>query len=65
MAVPDRALWAFDFDGVICDSVGESSISAWRVGYRYDLKDFVESFWLSSSNRQHHLVSYLAAKLDQ
>ncbi len=25
------ALWAFDFDGVVCDSVGESSLSAWRA----------------------------------
>ena len=25
-------LWAFDFDGVVCNSVGESSRSAWKVG---------------------------------
>ena len=25
------SLWAFDFDGVVCDSVGESSLSAWRA----------------------------------
>lgn len=24
-------LWALDFDGVVCDSVGESSLSAWQV----------------------------------
>ena len=24
-------MWAFDFDGVVCDSVGESSLSAWRA----------------------------------
>jgi hypothetical protein len=24
-------VWAFDFDGVVCDSVGESSLSAWRA----------------------------------
>ena len=24
-------LWAFDFDGVVCNSVGESSKSAWKV----------------------------------
>jgi hypothetical protein len=24
-------LWAFDFDGVVCDSVGESSLSAFEV----------------------------------
>ena len=24
-------LWALDFDGVICDSCGESSLSAWKV----------------------------------
>ena len=24
-------VWAFDFDGVVCDSVGESAISAWEV----------------------------------
>lgn len=26
-------LWALDFDGVVCNSVGESSQSAWEVGY--------------------------------
>jgi len=26
-----RAVWAFDFDGVVCDSVGESSEAAWKV----------------------------------
>lgn len=26
-----KELWALDFDGVICDSVGESSISGWKV----------------------------------
>ena len=25
------SLWALDFDGVVCDSVGESSLSAWQV----------------------------------
>lgn len=25
------SVWAFDFDGVVCDSVGESSLSAWRA----------------------------------
>lgn len=24
-------VWAFDFDGVVCDSIGESSLSAWRA----------------------------------
>lgn len=24
-------LWALDFDGVVCNSVGESSKSAWQV----------------------------------
>ena len=27
-------VWAFDFDGVVCDSVGESAISAWEVRKR-------------------------------
>ena len=27
-------LWAFDFDGVVCNSVGESSKSAWKVGIK-------------------------------
>lgn len=27
-----RTLFALDFDGVVCDSVGESSLSAWRHG---------------------------------
>ena len=26
-------LWALDFDGVVCDSCGESSISAWKVSH--------------------------------
>ena len=26
-----KAVWAFDFDGVVCDSVGESSLAAWKV----------------------------------
>ena len=26
-----KALWALDFDGVVCDSVGESSLSAWKA----------------------------------
>ena len=25
-------VWALDFDGVACDSCGESSLSAWKVG---------------------------------
>ena len=29
------SLWAFDFDGVVCNSVGESSKSAWKVGRRH------------------------------
>ncbi len=29
--MPGGAVWAFDFDGVVCDSVGESSLSAWRA----------------------------------
>ena len=26
-----KEVWAFDFDGVVCDSVGESSLSAWKA----------------------------------
>jgi len=26
-----ESFWALDFDGVICDSCGESSLSAWKV----------------------------------
>lgn len=26
-----KQLWALDFDGVICDSCGESSLSAWKA----------------------------------
>ena len=26
-----KDLWALDFDGVVCNSVGESSQSAWKV----------------------------------
>ncbi|CAL5223568.1 g6103 [Coccomyxa viridis] len=28
------SLWAFDFDGVVCNSVGESSKSAWKASAR-------------------------------
>ena len=31
MAQSQGHLWALDFDGVVCDSVGESSITAWKV----------------------------------
>ena len=31
MAVASSQLWALDFDGVACDSCGESSLSAWKV----------------------------------
>ena len=30
--VPRATLFALDFDGVVCDSVGESSLSAWKHG---------------------------------
>ncbi len=26
-----KELWALDFDGVVCDSCGESSVTAWKV----------------------------------
>jgi hypothetical protein len=26
-----KELWALDFDGVICDSCGESALSAWKA----------------------------------
>ena len=28
----EKSVWALDFDGVVCDSCGESSLSAWKVG---------------------------------
>jgi hypothetical protein len=31
MAARARTLWALDFDGVVCDSVGESRLSAWKA----------------------------------
>ena len=31
MASASSDLWALDFDGVACDSCGESSLSAWKV----------------------------------
>ena len=31
-ATRDGVIFALDFDGVVCDSVGESSLSAWRHG---------------------------------
>ena len=30
-ASASKEVWALDFDGVACDSCGESSLSAWRV----------------------------------
>lgn len=27
----NKAVWALDFDGVVCNSVGESSLTAWKV----------------------------------
>ena len=29
-----KDVWAFDFDGVVCDSVGESSLSAWKAALK-------------------------------
>ena len=31
MAAAKPDVWALDFDGVACDSCGESSLSAWKV----------------------------------
>jgi hypothetical protein len=31
MAAAKEEVWALDFDGVVVDSVGESSLSAWLV----------------------------------
>lgn len=33
MAAPraSKHVWALDFDGVICDSVGELALAAWKV----------------------------------
>ena len=31
-AACDSTIFALDFDGVVCDSVGESSLSAWKHG---------------------------------
>ena len=28
-----KAVWAFDFDGVVCDSVHESALAAWKVSF--------------------------------
>jgi len=43
---PSRGnVWAFDFDGVVCDSVGESAISAWEVRRRGGF--FIFTFSLS------------------
>lgn len=30
-AMATKQLWALDFDGVVCDSCGESALSAWRA----------------------------------
>lgn len=32
-AQAQRQVWALDFDGVVCDSVGESAIASWTVGW--------------------------------
>lgn len=31
---PKEQVWALDFDGVVCDSVGESSLSAWKAALK-------------------------------
>ncbi|KAK9869089.1 hypothetical protein WJX84_009307 [Apatococcus fuscideae] len=34
MAHGQEHLWALDFDGVVCDSVGESSVTSWKAACR-------------------------------
>lgn len=31
---PTKNVWALDFDGVVCDSCGESAQSAWKVCFQ-------------------------------
>lgn len=33
-AAPQKHVWALDFDGVVCDSVGESALSAWKAAVK-------------------------------
>ena len=34
MTAQTNHVWALDFDGVVCDSVGESRLSAWKAAAR-------------------------------
>ncbi len=43
MAAAKEEVWALDFDGVVVDSVGESSLSAWLVRVSLALSDCVEN----------------------
>ncbi len=45
-------VWAFDFDGVVCDSVGESSLSAWKAA----LKKWPEVFGTPEAQAKRDFV---------
>ncbi|KAK9800246.1 hypothetical protein WJX73_005837 [Symbiochloris irregularis] len=47
------SVWAFDFDGVICDSVGESSVSAWKAATKLWPDIFSSS---DASARKEHIL---------
>lgn len=52
-------LWALDFDGVTCDSCGESSLSAWKV--RIDKSSLTALFFFVSTLCCHSSLQAAAA----
>ena len=59
MATAPPQLWALDFDGVACDSCGESALSAWKVGP----PSTAPRIFLSLSHTQTHKFLQAASKL--
>lgn len=57
-------LWALDFDGVVCDSCGESALSAWKVSEVILSDQFLpQPRFLSSMPRANGRFSLQAASL--
>lgn len=50
MTAAKTDLWALDFDGVACDSCGESSLSAWKVRCWLVTKSALLTCWLTKSS---------------
>jgi hypothetical protein len=54
----NRDLWAFDFDGVVCNSVGESSKSAWKVRRQRSFSFFNAAGEASSGRADAHICRH-------